>query len=230
MLLHQEYTMSERPRPASNTHRAPELDTSFDPATFESFDTDTAEESHPFDNLETIRVDHNYLATAGTSQALTLLKVCKPRREWFFRTHPDSTYRLDTWLLVLEEDSETYYVDKPLWLALQGIENGFAAYRLRLAITRQGTLFVWPVRLPGDDGRRSSWAESAEAAATLAERQWIRVQADRQLSGYRVTTARLDDAPAWPEASFSELLKLAFRQKIIASYDHTILKRLRGEA
>jgi hypothetical protein len=220
--------MSERSHPSHNSAHEPDLDTSFDPATFDSLDL--SEEPSPFDNLDEIRVDHNYLATAGTSRALTTLQVTTPHREWFVMVHPDPAYRIDTSLLILAEDQEKYYVVKSLWPALQGVENGFASYRLRLAVTRQGTPFLWPIRLPGEDGRRSSWADSAEAAATLAEQQWIRMQADRQLSGYRVLTAPVSAAPTWPDATLTELLKIAFRQKIISTYDHTVLKRLRGEA
>ena len=39
----------------------------------------------------------------------------------------------------------------------------------------------------------------------------------------------LEDEPQWPEQTLSELLRLAFKDRVIASLDHTILKRLRGE-
>jgi len=35
--------------------------------------------------------------------------------------------------------------------------------------------------------------------------------------------------PEWPELSMGELLKIAFKDRYIDSYDHPVLKRLRGE-
>jgi hypothetical protein len=35
---------------------------------------------------------------------------------------------------------------------------------------------------------------------------------------------------AWPEVPFAELLRLAFRDKVITDFDHIVLKKLRGES
>ena len=37
-------------------------------------------------------------------------------------------------------------------------------------------------------------------------------------------------APEWPDLTFAEILRLAFKQRVIDSYDHPFLKQLRGEA
>jgi hypothetical protein len=34
--------------------------------------------------------------------------------------------------------------------------------------------------------------------------------------------------PVWPEATYQELIKLAFRDRLISSLDHPVIKRLRG--
>jgi hypothetical protein len=34
--------------------------------------------------------------------------------------------------------------------------------------------------------------------------------------------------PEWPEVSFQEILKIAFKDKIIQSIDHPVIQRLRG--
>ena len=34
--------------------------------------------------------------------------------------------------------------------------------------------------------------------------------------------------PAWPELSFYELLKIAYRDRMITSLEHPVVKRLRG--
>jgi hypothetical protein len=50
------------------------------------------------------------------------------------------------------------------------------------------------------------------------------------LGAYEITeaTAKMPD-PEWPEYSFHDLLRIGFRDRVIGSLDHPVLKRLRGE-
>jgi hypothetical protein len=97
-------------------------------------------------------------------------------------------------------------------------------------VNRQGVLFLWPIRLPGPDGKRDEWSRTALEAADLARRGWVRVTANLGLGAYDVFTATgtLPD-PDWPALSFRELLRVAFRERFIDSPDHPVLRRLRGE-
>src|SRR5262249_21091855 len=98
------------------------------------------------------------------------------------------------------------------------------------AINRQGVVFLWPVRLPGPDGKLDDWSRSALEAARLAMGGWVRVQANMGLGAYDVFQAvgALTE-PQWPEESFGELLKVGFNGKLIDSPDHPVLRKLRGE-
>ena len=51
------------------------------------------------------------------------------------------------------------------------------------------------------------------------------------LGAYEVFTgsSRIAD-PVWPDITFQEIIKIAFRDKLISDWDHPVLKRLRGEA
>jgi hypothetical protein len=64
----------------------------------------------------------------------------------------------------------------------------------------------------------------------MARGAWVRVAANTSLAGYDVfkATAPLPP-PAWPELSFEELLRIAFRDRYIDTMDHIVLRRLRGE-
>ena len=101
---------------------------------------------------------------------------------------------------------------------------------LHLTVSRQGTSFAWPIRLPGADGRLDSWNESAHAAARMAVSQWIRLESNREAGAYDVVVpvAPLPD-PVWPTESFESLLDLAFRGRRIDTMDHPFLRKLRGE-
>ena len=38
------------------------------------------------------------------------------------------------------------------------------------------------------------------------------------------------DEPAWPELSYWDLIKIAFKDHLITDLDHAVIKRLRGLA
>jgi hypothetical protein len=141
----------------------------------------------------------------------------------------DSAYRLSTAVLELKEDRETYLVSPALWPLLAD-EKTFSPRLLVTAINRQRVLFLWPIGLPGSDGKIDDWSRSAMDAADEAESQWVRVTSNMSLGAYEVAVASGQVAePVWPDVPFSELIKLAFRDKMISDWNHPVLKRLRGE-
>jgi hypothetical protein len=182
----------------------------------------------PFD-LDSLRLSQDFASAVGVKTLLKTVPVKKPSKEWFVRTHPDPAYRLQTAVLELKEDRETYLVSPALWPLLAD-EKTFSPRLLVTAINRQRVLFLWPIRLPGSDGRIDDWSRSAMDAACEAESQWVRVTSNMSLGAYEVNVASGQVAePVWPDVPFSELIKLAFRDKMISDWNHPVLKRLRGE-
>jgi hypothetical protein len=186
-------------------------------------------EADPYD-LASLRLSQDFATTAGVNRLITTVPVRKPSREWFVRTHPDPAYRVPTAVLELKEDREVYLVSRPLWPGLAS-EATFSPRLLVTAITRQGDLFVWPIRQPGADGKVDGWSRSAEDAADEAKSRWVRVTANMSLGAYDITVATGQVAePVWPDLSFQQIIKIAFRDKMIDTWDHPVLRRLRGEA
>lgn len=183
----------------------------------------------PFDPAR-LRLSQDFAAAVGVKKALLTVPVRKPAKEWFVQVHPTEDYRVTTAVLELKEDRETYLVDPSLWADLAA-EATFGPRALFTATNRQGVLFIWPVRLPGPDGKIDDWNRSALEAATMAQGKWVRVAANMALGAYDVfeATGELPE-PTWPETSFAELLRVAFKGRLIDSLDHPVLRRLRGEA
>jgi hypothetical protein len=101
---------------------------------------------------------------------------------------------------------------------------------LTLAINRQGVIFIWPLKLPTPDGRIDNWSRSAMDAANEARTRWVRITANMSLGAYDVAVASDQVAePEWPDISFQEVLKVAFRDRMISEWNHPVLRRLRGE-
>ncbi|MER3448117.1 MAG: hypothetical protein C4291_15420 [Candidatus Dadabacteria bacterium] len=169
------------------------------------------------------------MITAPVKKHVITVPVRKPSKEWFIRCHANQEYRLETCVVELKEDREIYLVDSKV-RDLLASESTFGHRLLITTINRQGTVFLWPIRLAGPDGRHDTWSKSALEAANIATKRWIRIQANISLGAYEVYEAIGDlEAPEWPELAFKELLRIAFKNRYIDSLDHPVLKRLRGE-
>ena len=61
--------------------------------------------------------------------------------------------------------------------------------------------------------------------------QWVRMKANLSLGAYEITVAESVMAdPVWPQLSFQDLLRIAYRDRMITTLDHPVVKRLRGLA
>jgi hypothetical protein len=182
--------------------------------------------ANPFDPAH-LRLSQNFAETVGVKKALITIPVRKPNKQEFVRVHPSDGYRLETAVLELKEERETYLVAPELWSELP---NELTPKVLFTTMNRQGVLSLWPVRMPGEDGRLDEWNASALEAAEMARNHWVRVVANMSLGAYEVYEATGDlPAPDWPEMEFSEILKVAFKGHYITEIDHPVIRRLRGE-
>ena len=188
------------------------------------------EESKGLDSfdLESLRVSQDFVKDSGVKKLLTTVLVRKPNRQDFVRVHPDSSYVLDTMLLNLKEERETYLVAPSF---REEIPQELTHTRLALATNRQKVLFLWQLRLPGSSGKTDAWSMSALEAYEEAKKNWVRVSANMSLGAYDIYEAlgNLSD-PEWPDESMDEIVRIAFRNSFIDSYDHPVLRRLRGES
>ncbi len=183
----------------------------------------------PFD-LNRLRLSTNLNAAVGVKKLLTSVPVKKPSKEWFIRVHDDAAYHIETYVIELKEDGEVYLVEPGLWTGLV-YESTFGPRALFTAQNKQGDTFIWPIRLPGPDGRLDEWNRSALEAAQVARKKWIRIQSNRSLGAYEIYEAAAPwGNPEWPDVKFQDLLRIAFKDKYIERADHPVLKRLRGEA
>ena len=63
----------------------------------------------------------------------------------------------------------------------------------------------------------------------MAMGQWVRLKANMSLGAYEITLAESVMAePVWPELSFQELVRIAYRDRMVTTLDHAVVKRLRG--
>jgi len=184
------------------------------------------DDMNPFDPAA-LRLDQSYADTVGVKKLLTTVPVRKPNRQDFVRVHPDPKYRLTPAAIIeVKEDREVYLVTPDMAQALPG---EFAAATLFTTINRQGTLHLWPVKLPNPNGRQFEWHRSAAEGAERAMKKWVRVTSNMSLGAYEIFEASGDlPEPVWPDFSFQEILRIAFRDRILDRADHPFVQRLQG--
>jgi hypothetical protein len=188
-----------------------------------------ASAAHDDFDLDSLRLSQNFPEMAGVKKLLTTVPVRKPHRQEFVRVHPDPSWRLETAMLAIQEErgKTVYLVDRALWAELPGEIVPMALFA---AMNRQGVSFLWPVRLPGEDGRQNEWHRSAHEAAQYGMGKWVRVASNTSLGAYDIFAASgaIPD-PVWPDEGFVQLVQIAFRDKFIQHWDHPALRQLRGE-
>jgi hypothetical protein len=182
----------------------------------------------PFD-LASLRLNPSFTETAGVKKLRTTVPARKPNPQDFVRTNPDPAYRENFALIELKDEREDYLVLPHIVPLLPG-EVVFKT--IYTAINRQGVVFLWPVRLPSPDDKPNAWWVSARDAAERSMTKWLRIRANMALGAYEISTAEREiPDPNWSEVEpFQDLLRIAYRTRLVTDLDHPVVKRLRGLA
>ena len=102
--------------------------------------------------------------------------------------------------------------------------------RLVSVITRDGNPYLWPLRLPKEDGRADNWANSALEIAELAKDTWIRLNPSMSAGCYLAYKATgITAKPVFIDMSMEEMLQKAFRDFVITDIEHPIARELLGD-
>jgi hypothetical protein len=187
----------------------------------------TAPAPDPFD-IASLRLNPSFIETAGVKKLLTTVPARKPSRQDFIRVHPAPEYRENFALIDLKDDREDFLVRPEI---LPDLATEVVYKTIFTAINRQGVVFLWPVRLPTPDDRKSDWHRSAREGAEMAMSRWIRLKPNMSLGANEITPAEIVMAePVWPELSYEELLRIGYRDRMITTLEHPVILRLRGLA
>ena len=201
-----------------------------DPSRFTT-PTPRQEPPDPFD-LGSLRLGSDYSVGLGVRRVLTTIPVRKPTKDEWFRRRQGDEWMLTTAVLEVEKgvDRSTYLLARHLWTEYSGEVTPAVLY---VCMNRQGDLFVWRVKLPGPDGRTNTWTESALEIAKAAETTWCRMKSDLTNGIYThfvPADAVVLPEPTWPaDLTMSDIIKIAFRGRLIETADHPVLRALRGE-
>jgi hypothetical protein len=95
--------------------------------------------------------------------------------------------------------------------------------------TRQGSVGLWSIRLPDESGHIDTFNESALVIVEQYAGQWIRVLTNQETRSYEVLECTVEvPLPKFPEGGMRYLFNIAFRNRVIQTLEHPVLKELRG--
>lgn len=191
----------------------------------------TPEPSNPFD-LDALRSAP--LADLDLERVLTTVPVRKPGRTEFIRVHPSPDYVVDSYVLEHESglDRVVYWVSP----GLRGeLVKELRPVRLFTCITKLSIVFLWPAKLPLAEGSNSrntgrAWHASALQAAEEAKNLWVKLVGNKELGAYEYVKARGDlGEPQWPDKTYRELIELGFKDRVIDTLEHSVVRDLYGD-
>jgi hypothetical protein len=166
----------------------------------------------------------------GIRREFTQIRIGKPKKSSFFRSHTDPTYRLP--VNIIEYDSGMM---KEEFLVMPTVTEALVEETkpklLVLCVDKMGTPFLWLAPRQAEDGfqRTNLWNTSALEALKLSETKWVRMSANMAEGAYTIHTSSSDSAPDWPDLQLNELIKLGFgEERVIRDMNHPVVKRLLG--
>jgi len=153
--------------------------------------------------------------------------VTKGPKQRYVRVHRDKECHFECALLNLEGEERPFLLSPEI---AQTIAKDAKRVTLKLAIDRQGNIFLWPVPPIPEDGTDNPWNQSQREVAELAETHWVRLTSNRSVGCYEPIVAQGDiPEPVWPELSMDEILTIAFGSThVIMDHEHPALQKLWG--
>lgn len=165
--------------------------------------------------------------SAVAKKVLIHVPVGKPSKQKFVRVHQDESYHFECALLRIEDDERPYLISPDI---AHAVAQDMKQVILKLAIDRQGNIFLWPVPPRQEDGNENTWNQSQREVAALAETFWVRLASNRAIGSYEPFKAQGEiPEPTWPDHSFEDILEIAFGSShVIKDREHPALLKLWG--
>jgi hypothetical protein len=183
----------------------------------------SVEAPDPYD-FKSIRLNGGAGEGVRIRKPLTTVPARRPGRK-VWRTHPDPTHQIEVALLDAEDTGEEYLLSGAE--VIEALAGLYTPVVLHTAYDSRRVRFLAKRKIPREDGLSAEWALSAARGFERAKEVWIRLKANIPLGAYEIHEAegKIED-PEWPKESLGDLLRVAFRNRIITSVDHPLVAKL----
>jgi hypothetical protein len=172
-------------------------------------------------------------APANTETLPPKLSCGRASGRGFFGAHPDPDMR--PIVMLVKPDGNDLELEEDDWFLVDAdVEDDLAdvgrMYELVLCRTANGGYFLWRIKVEEPGGRTDGYTEGArEALEEHAGKHWIKLKGDRKSRTYEVIKGREVTTVRWPEFGIDELVRRAFRNRVVQGEDHGLIRRLRGD-
>ena len=180
---------------------------------------------------ENLLRSQDFDALINVREVRTDVRIGAPNAQAFVRTSKkeDGWVQIDVLEIKKNSSTEVYFLSKSVASKLQG-ETARKTAAAILSVGRNGLPFFWYIPVPTGNALQDRTSRTKLDAAKLAMDKWVRFQWDSAKNRHVTMVAQYEDEPEWPEEPTHELLKLAFRDRVIDSLDDPIIKDLQGRS
>lgn len=184
---------------------------------------------NPFANLEALNLGANY-TTDGikVKRKLLTMPMGSPDKRQFFRAmseEVDFVARVYERPIPGELRPVPYFV-APVLHGDMSLNRVLKTVKLvRCAYHDTHSPFLWAISIGSRD---NAWSRTALDIVAAAEKGYVRCVPDGR-NGYAIELPEIPlGEPIWPELTRSEWFDLAFGGRVIDSFDHEVIRELRG--
>jgi hypothetical protein len=149
----------------------------------------------------------------------------------FFVAHPDPNMR--ALVMLVKPDGRDF--DEEDWMLVDAdVEEDLAdvgsMYELVLCRTANGGYFLWRLKTETPGGRIDGYNESArEALEEHAGERWIKLKGGDKSRAYEVVKGSAVNVIRWPEFDLDDLVRRAFKGRVVSSENNVLIRQLRGD-
>ncbi len=183
-------------------------------------------------DFSSLRLPATFEQGSVTKKLITTIPLRKPRSGLdYFRIRPELEWAAKIPILDLGREEEKYAV--ALDIVPEVMDTGRLRFvRLYTGITFNGVLFLSEIPLPDSDGKENEYNRTRGMAYNMATYKWVMIKVNNELGAYEIVYPKSElPEPVWPKEP-SDLIKaieISFKNNLINSIDHPMLKKLRGE-
>jgi hypothetical protein len=185
-----------------------------------ALDKESHEEALDAEELEFRKMRRDLPGVKGSAAAgIVSIAVAKtPRKNKFFRTHPDPNYRPVVPLVETEIGMEKQYFAVAPDMIEPLASIGISVYDATLYFTvdQDGALCIVPVRCADANGDQNEYNRTKEIGLIEAIDGWVRLYTDLENKCYKVYPAppeRQFGEAQFPDLKCAKVFKLGFRDK-----------------
>jgi hypothetical protein len=176
-----------------------------------------------------LRMDPSGQTSIARKLLTRVAVITRPNPQWWVQAHPDPEFQMNgLGLIEYNRDRRIYAVD-PIFS--EELKRFYRLHYVFVGCTMTGAVFLWCIKMAGEDGDWNQWPASMYDCALAGMRDWVQVVSTG--SGYEPVPPDTNKPPPpwedylYPCTTFDEVFSLGFRQTYLDRDEHPVINDLR---